>query len=110
MFGLCGSSTLTVAGYASEIVASGFPAVRRPGDRARRAQLDGYLARIVEHDFPEQGHLVRRPATLRAWPAGYPRATATTTSCSAILDAATPGDTGKPSKTCARGTGITRPI
>ncbi|MDQ2884071.1 MAG: DUF4143 domain-containing protein [Actinomycetota bacterium] len=67
--------------------------------RPRRAQLDGYLARIVEHDFPEQGHPVRRPATLRAWLTAYAAATATTTSYNAILDAATPGDTDRPAKT-----------
>lgn len=67
--------------------------------RARRAQLDGYLARIVEHDFPEQGHLVRRPATLRAWLTAYAAATATTTLYNAILDAASPGDGDKPAKT-----------
>lgn len=49
--------------------------------------------------FPEQGLVVRRPATLRAWLAAYAGATATTTSYNAILDAATPGDSNKPAKT-----------
>lgn len=100
---ITGTSELTAADYAREIVGSGFPAIRRLGDRARRAQLDGYLARIVERDFPEQGHLVRRPATLRAWLAAYASATATTSSYSAILDAATPGDVDKPAKTTTIG-------
>jgi predicted AAA+ superfamily ATPase len=78
--------------YTEEIIRSGFPAIRAMPPRARRAQLDGYLARIVEHDFPEQGHLVRRPATLRAWLTAYAAATATTASYNAILNAATPGD------------------
>jgi uncharacterized protein len=85
--------------YTEEILRSGFPAIRALPPRPRRAQLDGYLARIVEHDFPEQGHLVRRPATLQAWLIAYAAATATTTSYNAILDAATPGDTNKPAKT-----------
>ena len=98
-----GSTPMSLADYAEEIVRSGFPAIRTLAPRARRAQLDGYLARIVEHDFPEQGHLVRRPATLRAWLAAYASATATTSSYGAILDAATPGDGDKPAKTTTIG-------
>ncbi len=94
-----GDTTIDLPAYTEEILRSGFPAVRALPPRPRRAQLDGYLARIVEHDFPEQGHLVRRPATLRAWLTAYAAATATTTSYNAILDAATPGDTDKPAKT-----------
>jgi len=94
-----GSSDLTLPDYVEEIVRSGFPGIRDLPPRARRAQLDGYLARIVEKDFPEQGHLVRRPATLRAWLAAYASATASTASYNVILDAATPGDHDKPAKT-----------
>jgi uncharacterized protein len=94
-----GSSELSLPDYTEEIVKSGFPAVRTLPARVRRAQLDGYLARIVEHDFPEQGHPVRRPGTLRAWLAAYASATATTSSYNTILDAATPGDADKPAKT-----------
>ena len=68
-------------------------------DRARRAQLDGYLARVVERDFPEQGHPVRRAATLRAWLAAYAAATSTTAGYSTIVNAATPGEPDKPAKT-----------
>lgn len=91
-----GDTTIDVPAYTEEILRSGFPALRALPPRPRRAQLDGYLARIVERDFPEQGHLVRRPATLRAWLTAY---AAATTSCNTILDAATPGDTDKPAKT-----------
>lgn len=94
-----GDTTIDLPAYTEEILRSGFPAIRALPPRPRRAQLDGYLARIAEHDFPEQGHLVRRPATLRAWLTAYAAATATTTSYNAILDAATPGDTDKPAKT-----------
>ncbi len=94
-----GDTTIDLPAYTEEILRSGFPAIRVLPPRPRRAQLDGYLARIVEHDFPEQGHLVRRPATLRAWLTAYAAATATTASYNAILDAATPGDTDKPAKT-----------
>ncbi|QOC93464.1 ATP-binding protein [Micromonospora craniellae] len=94
-----GGSALSLVDYAEEIARSGFPAIRQLPPRARRAQLDGYLNRIVERDFPEQGHLVRRPDTLRGWLAAYAAATATTSSYNAILDAATPGETNKPAKT-----------
>jgi predicted AAA+ superfamily ATPase len=94
-----GRTGLSLVDYAEEIVRSGFPAIRQLPPRARRAQLDGYLNRIVERDFPEQGHLVRRPDTLRGWLAAYAAATATTSSYNAILDAATPGETNKPAKT-----------
>ncbi|WP_405063704.1 DUF4143 domain-containing protein [Kribbella sp. NBC_01505] len=94
-----GSTNVRLAAYAEEIVGSGFPGIRPLAARARRAQLAGYLDRIVERDFPEQGHLVKRPATLRAWLAAYAAATATTAAYTAILDAATAGDTDKPAKT-----------
>ncbi len=94
-----GSTGLSLSDYAEEIVRSGFPGIRDLPARARRAQLDGYLARIMERDFPEQGHLLRRPATLRAWLAAYASATASTASYNVILDAATPGAGDKPAKT-----------
>jgi hypothetical protein len=94
-----GDTEMDLPGYTEELLRSGFPAIRRMPPRARRAQLDGYISRIVEHDFPEQGHLVRRPATLRAWLAAYAAATATTATYTTILDAATPGDGDKPAKT-----------
>lgn len=94
-----GDTTIDLPAYTEEILRSGFPAIRVLPPRPRRAQLDGYLARIVEHDFPGQGHLIRRPATLRAWLTAYAAATATTASYNAILDAASPSDRDKPAKT-----------
>jgi predicted AAA+ superfamily ATPase len=94
-----GATDVGLLEYTDEILSSGFPAIRRLPARACRAQLDGYLARIVEHDFPEQGYVVRRPATLRAWLTAYAAATSTTASYNAILDASTAGDVEKPAKT-----------
>jgi uncharacterized protein len=94
-----GESSLTLPEYVDEILASGFPGIRRLPERARRAQLDGYLARIVDRDFPQQGHSVRRSASLRAWLTAYAAATATSSSYNTILDAATPGEGDKPAKT-----------
>lgn len=96
---VAGSTSVTLADYAREIVASGFPGVRHLTGRSLRAQLDGYLQRIVERDFEEQGHRVRRPATLRAWLTAYAAATSTTASYETIRDAATSGHGDKPAKT-----------
>jgi uncharacterized protein len=94
-----GTTRFGLVEYVDEILASGFPAIRRLGERARRAQLDGYVARMVEHDFPEQGVQIRRPATLMAWLRAYAAATATTTSYNTLLKAATPGESEKPART-----------
>jgi predicted AAA+ superfamily ATPase len=94
-----GDSSLDLRAYTQEILSSGFPAIRPFEGRARVMQLDGYLARVVDADMPEQGHRVNRPATLRAWLSAYAAATSTTASYNSILDAATAGDTDKPAKT-----------
>jgi predicted AAA+ superfamily ATPase len=98
-----GDTEVDLAAYTEEILRSGFPAIRDQPLSTRRAQLDGYLDRIVEHDFPDQGHVVRQPATLRGWLAAYAAATSTTASYNAILDAATPGESSKPAKTTTIG-------
>jgi len=94
-----GHSHLTLSDYTQEIVRSGFPAIRRLEQRACRLALDSYLARILERDFAEQGHAVRRPNTLRNWLAAYAAATATNTSYESIRDAASPGYHETPAKT-----------
>lgn len=84
--------------YVVEIVASGFPGLRRLDGRALRMQLDGYIERIVDRDFPELGHRVRKPAALKRWMAAYAAATATTASFEKIRDAATSDQNEKPTK------------
>ncbi|MGH4013614.1 MAG: DUF4143 domain-containing protein [Pseudonocardiaceae bacterium] len=98
-----GDTAVSLTDYAAEIVRSGFPGIRRLPARACRAQLDGYLSRIVEREFLELRHVVRRPATLRAWLRAYAAATSTTAAYNAILDAATTGETDKPAKTTTIG-------
>lgn len=95
-----GKGTLTLGDYLRELVASGFPAIRSAPVRAREDLLDGYLDRIAQRDFAEQGYQLRRPNALKAWMRAYAAAIATTASYNRILDAATPGDAEKP----ARGT------
>lgn len=93
-----GHSDFELRDYVEEILRSGFPGIRNLPPRLRRAQLDGYLDVIVARDLPEQGMMVRKPTVLREWLAAYGAATATTASYTQILDAATSGDTDKPSK------------
>ena len=85
-----GNSKLTLTDYVREILASGFPGIRPLAVKGQRAQLAGYLARVVERDFPDQGLRIRRPQTLRAWLNAYAAATSTTTSYNTLLTAATP--------------------
>lgn len=93
-----GECSVGLAEYVEEIVRSGFPGMRMLPARARAMQLDSYLERLATVEFVEQGAKVKRPASLRAWMMAYAAATATTSSYNAILDAATPGDSDKPSR------------
>jgi hypothetical protein len=56
-----GNTTVTLSDYVEEIVASGLPGIRPLADRGRNAALAGYLTRVVERDFPDQGLRIRRP-------------------------------------------------
>jgi uncharacterized protein len=94
-----GTTDVGLEDYAREINASGLPGLRGLPERAIRAQLDGYLARIVEHDFPELGRTVRNPAALRRWMTAYAAASSTAASYETIRDAATGGHGEKPAKT-----------
>ena len=93
-----GKSGLSYVSYTAEIVQSGFPGIRDWRGRALRAQLDGYLARVVDRDFAELGRPVRRPETLRRWMTAYAAATSTTASIETIRDAATSDEADKPAK------------
>ncbi|HEX2704198.1 MAG TPA: DUF4143 domain-containing protein, partial [Candidatus Lustribacter sp.] len=99
--GLDGSSALTLPDYVEEIERSGYPGIRSLPPRARRAQLDGYLTRVLSRDLDEQGITVRRPASLRAWLEAYAAATSTCASYNQIARAATPGDGDPPAKVTA---------
>jgi len=99
--GISGTSILVLDDYADQVTRSGLPGIRALPDQYRRPALDGYLDRIVEHDFVELGHVVRRPAALRAWLTAYAAATATSASYETILSAATPGIGDKPSRATA---------
>jgi predicted AAA+ superfamily ATPase len=87
-----GETSVGLEDYAEEILSSGLPGLRRYSGRALRAQLDGYLDRVVDRDFPELGRKVRNPAGLRRWMSAYAAASSTTTSFEKIRAAASSGD------------------
>ncbi len=93
-----GRCETTLGDYLDSLLASGFPGMLGLPPRTARAQLDGYLDRIVLRDIEEQGLRVRRPDALRGWLIAYAAATATTASYTSLLDAATPGDADKPAR------------
>jgi uncharacterized protein len=98
---LTGRTPVSLQRYTDEIVASGFPGLRGFSGRALRMHLDSYITRIVERDFEESGHRVRRPQTLRRWMAAYAAAVSETISLEKIRDAATGDEQQKPAKTTA---------
>ncbi len=93
-----GESSLTLDDVVTEIVASGFPAIRTLGGRAHRAQIESYLARVVDKDFKELGYAVRDPELLLRWMRAYAAASATTATLETIRDAATSGEGSKPTR------------
>jgi hypothetical protein len=93
-----GHTVCALEDYTREIVASGFPGLRGLQGRAQRAQLDGYLLRIVDRDFAELGRPVRNPAALWRWMTAYAAASSTSASFETIRDASTSGHGEKPAK------------
>jgi len=96
---ITGRTDVDLGRYVEEILMSGFPGIYGLPPRLLRAQLDGYLERIVDRDFEDLGHQVRRPATLRRWMEAYAAATATSASYEKIRDAATSDQGDKPTRT-----------
>ncbi len=99
---IAGVSRSALRDYVEEILQSGFPGLRGLTGRPLRAQLDGYLSRIVDVDFEEMGLRVRRPELVRRWLRAYAAATGTSASYETIRDAATGGEGNKPSRQTTR--------
>lgn len=94
-----GKTGVAAEQYAHEILASGLPGLRNLPERVVRAQLDGYIERVIDHDFEEFGRPVRNQAALRRWMRAYASALSSTASYERIRDAATAGEDEKPAKT-----------
>ncbi|MEX0911938.1 MAG: DUF4143 domain-containing protein [Gemmatimonadota bacterium] len=95
---ISGTTTVRLRQYAEEILVSGFPAIRRLSGRALRAQLESYIARLVDKEFTDMGYAVRDAESLRRWMRAYAAATSTTTTLETIRDAATSGERTKPAR------------
>lgn len=93
-----GETDVSFRDYVEEILRSGLPGIRDLSGRARTAQLDGYVSRIVDRDFPELGLNVRNPSGLRRWMSAYAAATSTSTSFEKIRGASTAGHEEPPAK------------
>ncbi|KGM14423.1 ATP-binding protein [Cellulomonas bogoriensis] len=93
---VAGETEVDLDTYVAEILAGGFPGMRRGSPRARRAALRTYVERIVDREFEDAGHEPRNPALLRRWLRAYAAATSTTASFERIRDAATAGQGDKP--------------
>lgn len=68
---IAGSTTVGVADYVDEILRSGFPGIRHLSPPNRDRQLDGYLARIVQREMPDNG-ITLCVAPWRCVPMGQP--------------------------------------
>lgn len=96
---LTGETDVNAERYAREIMASGLPGLRDLPDRAIRAQLDGYIERVIDRDFEDLAQVaVRNREGLRRWCAAYASAVSSTTSYEKIRDAASAGHDDKPTK------------
>lgn len=93
-----GTTDAGLEDYVEEIIQSGLPGLRRYRGRALRAQLSGYLERIIDSDFEDQGIRIRRPERLRRWINACAAATSTTASWETIRDAATGDEQDKPAR------------
>src|SRR5665647_3150924 len=56
---ITGDTAYGLEDYTEQIVGGGFPGMQSLTTAAKAAQLDGYIRRIVERDFPEAGTDVR---------------------------------------------------
>lgn len=89
---MSGSTSLSLNDYANAVCETGLPGIYRQSPRLRRQLINAYIQRVIDRDVPNQGLMVRKPESLRAWWAAYAAASSTTTSYTKILNAASPGE------------------
>lgn len=94
-----GESELTLDDYIEQVCVSGLPGAPRSGRwHAIQAFLDGYLARLFDHEVDMVGGGRRQSVRMRHWATAYAAASATTTSYEKLRDAASPGEADKPGR------------
>ena len=96
---ITGQTSMDLGGYTTEILRSGLPGLRDLAPRPLRAQIDGYVARVVDRDIPDEAGIhIRNPAALRRWMSAYAAASSSTATFETLRDAATAGENEKPAK------------
>jgi hypothetical protein len=95
---ITGDTAYGLEDYTEQIVGGGFPGMQSLTTAAKAAQLDGYIRRVVERDFPEAGRDVRNPAGLLRWLRAFAAATSTTATFETIRDAASTGHANPPAR------------
>ncbi|MGA2307615.1 MAG: DUF4143 domain-containing protein [Acidimicrobiales bacterium] len=94
-----GDTSISLECYVDEICRSGFPGIHQLADVPRRAQLSGYIDRIIDRDIADLlGTTVRYPSVLRRWFAAYAAAISSTATYETIRDAASAGEASKPTR------------
>ena len=95
---IAGTTNVGLEQYVDEIERTGFPGIRALRGRALRAQLDGYVDRIVTRDFEAAGDRQVDPEGLRRWLTAYAAASSSTAAYETIRGAATGGAGEQPAK------------
>ncbi len=95
---VAGETDQTVRQYVEAIVATGLPGLQGLPHEILSIQLDTYVRRIVDRDLPALGVGSRSRERLLAWMRAYAGAVMSTASYERIRDAATPGETSKPTR------------
>lgn len=96
---LGGTTPVVAHDYYRAIESSGLPGLQGMPERYARAQLDGYLQRVIDRDLPDRGVVVRRPETLRRWLTADAAASSTPTTHERILQGAAARGGNPPAKT-----------
>ncbi|BDR56840.1 ATP-binding protein [Xylocopilactobacillus apis] len=85
---ISGITDKTLTDYLDEIFRSGFPGIRNKSEHARHLLLQSYVNNIVDHDFQENGFMIKKPESLLSWIKSYAAAIGTTTKFQTIWQAA----------------------
>ena len=83
-----GTTEVGLERYAHEMLGSGLPGLLGLPGRTIRAELDGYISRVIDRDLAESGQTVRNAPLLRRWLEAYAAAVSSTTSLAKIRGAA----------------------
>lgn len=97
-----GTTEVTLADYADEIVRSGFPAVRTMSARTRQGYLATYLEACFSYAIRGNGEApTQDPDALRRWSSAYAASISKNADWETIRQRATPGERDKPGKKLA---------